>query len=79
MAKWIEVPIFCNTKKTSALKELGLEVNDEDFEVRIGMINADKITGFYPDYNANSTVIHLTNGESFEIDLPYIDFKNQTI
>lgn len=72
---WIEVPIFCNTVKTSQLKDLGIETNDEDFEVRTGLIDADKIVGAYPDGQNKTTIINVLSGDTFELDLSFNEFK----
>lgn len=73
---WIEVPIFCNTNKTSEFKDLGIECNYDDFEIRMGMIDVDKIIGFYPTSKNETTIIHLLSGESFEVNVKYSVFKN---
>lgn len=78
MCKWIEVPIFCNTDKTARLKDLGLDPDDSDFEVRFGKIDTEKIVAYYPDPENKTTIINVLSGSVFELDLPYKQF-DQTI
>lgn len=75
MSNWIEVPIFCNTKKTSELKDLGIDVDDSEFEVRQGIIDVYKICGCYPSGSTDTTIINMLCGSVFEIDLNFASFK----
>lgn len=71
----IEVPIFCNTKKTSELKDLGIHIEDSEFDVRIGLIDADKICGCYPAGETPTTIVNMNCGSVFEMDLNFTAFK----
>lgn len=58
MLKWLKVPILCNTQSSSALKDLGIEGAEQEYEFRIGCVRISSIEAFYPAEVEGRTLIH---------------------
>lgn len=69
-----EFEIYCHTDETYTTKSLGMEPNQNDYDIRLGSINLDHILGFYPDKKNENTIVEI-DGQTFEVALNYSDFK----
>lgn len=70
MARFINVPILCNSEETASLREIGIPVNDEQYDVRQGVVNLDRVVGFYPTGD-DKHVIVAYDGTEFEICMSF--------
>lgn len=78
MSAFVEFPIVCHNDGTYELKQMGVNPNTNDYDVRIGSINVDHILGFYPTCNDTQTVVEI-HGQTFQIALSYREFKAQLL
>ena len=69
MHPFIEVPIYCNTPNSSTLKDLGIESTMDQYEIRQGYLNMDKVLAFYPSNEIpDETIVHC-DGDTFSVAL----------
>jgi hypothetical protein len=72
---FIELPIYCHTDATTELKDLGIKSSMDDYSIRTGCINADRVQAFYEsDAERVETILHV-DGDTFSIALPYNKVK----
>lgn len=69
-----EFPIYCHTDNTYSTKQLGIEPDHDDYDIREGSINVDHILGFYPDKQNENTIVEI-DGQTFEVAMTYSAFK----
>lgn len=74
MLKWLKVPILCNTQSSSALKDLGIEGAEDEYQFRTGCVRISSIEAFYPAEIEGRTIIHSV-GDCVEVEVSFEEIE----